>query len=333
MNDQSESAENQQSPPSLQPERAALSVVLEKRARDYGTPEWFKREKLHLIEHAKAVDSFGAAARSFQKIVDLGVDGDAEIRAALHTAGVVHYARPFSNNRSGTADIGLKVQFAKRIIKDHPKYDAEIHRQLIDLRDKLIAHSDADYADGRLFRKTLHLSDGLEQRDVLAGACLVTQTVHLLNDMALADRYLAHANAAGEAASAKLAQRLERFVQAGREYPDAMKTAAKADPPPPIAGPRFNVSPENRMATVPVTLLNPHAVLTRPPLTIGGDGYAYRGFALGVDVSAELRWRGPDWSETAIAWGHIDASRDSVNKQESMAPPPLLTEPGKSGGS
>jgi hypothetical protein len=36
------------------------------------TPEWFNREKLDLIEHLKAVDSFSAAARSFQKLADLG---------------------------------------------------------------------------------------------------------------------------------------------------------------------------------------------------------------------------------------------------------------------
>jgi len=40
-----------------------------------GTVEWFKRERLHLIEFAKAIDGFGAARRSFQKLIELGPDG------------------------------------------------------------------------------------------------------------------------------------------------------------------------------------------------------------------------------------------------------------------
>jgi hypothetical protein len=60
-----------------------------------GTVEWFKRERLHLIEIAKAIDSFEAARRSFQKLVDLGSDGDPDLRAALHTSAVINYARPF----------------------------------------------------------------------------------------------------------------------------------------------------------------------------------------------------------------------------------------------
>src|SRR6185436_17422715 len=108
--------------------------------RDRGSAEWFKREKFRLIEQLKAIDSFAAAARSFQKLVQMGDDSDTEVRSALHTAAVVHYGRPFSNNRSAGG-----ARFELGVIKKHAKYDGEIHRQLIVLRNKLIAHSDHDY--------------------------------------------------------------------------------------------------------------------------------------------------------------------------------------------
>src|SRR6187549_1555035 len=107
-----------------------------------GTVEWFKREKLHLIEFAKAIDGFAAAHRSFHKLIELGPDGDADLRAALHTSGVIYYARPFVNNKR--AD-GVRAAFPKNVVKRYPNYVEEIHRELIDLRQKPIAHSDRDY--------------------------------------------------------------------------------------------------------------------------------------------------------------------------------------------
>jgi hypothetical protein len=141
-----------------------------------GTTDWFKLERLRLIEQIKAVDSFGAAARSFQKVVETR-DADTEVSAALHTAGVVHYGRPFSNNRGG------RVPFTKKVIKDHPKYDDQIHEQLMVLRNKLIAHSDQDYVDTRLFAKMVNIDrDDLGRLTVLAGVSLVTKTVHSLHN-------------------------------------------------------------------------------------------------------------------------------------------------------
>ena len=100
-----------------------------------GTVEWFKRERLHLIEIAKAIDGFGAARRSFQKLVDLGSDGDPDLTAALHTSAVINYARPFVNN---TRADGVRVAFRKNVVKGHIKYVDEVHQELINLRQKPI---------------------------------------------------------------------------------------------------------------------------------------------------------------------------------------------------
>jgi hypothetical protein len=265
-----------------------------------GTIEWFKHERLHLVEHAKAVDSFGAAARSFQRLVELGVTADDQVRSALHTAGVVEYARPFSRNKTGKGDF----EFAKSIIKDHPRYSEEIHQQLVTLRQKLIAHSDRDYADGRLFRKLFSLDikrDGQTERgEVFAGVCLVTQTVHALNDVTLAERYLAHVLAAEDAAHTILLKRLEDFALAGREFPDQIKAAAPPESKRIILGDRFELSPDAQEVRLPNTVLNPHAVLSRPPLGFGLDGYAYRGFGVSGDLAGDVVRRDDDGTETTV---------------------------------
>jgi hypothetical protein len=66
---------------------------------DRNSPEWFTREKFALIEHLKALDGFSEAMNSFQKLVELGGTAATEVRAALHTAGVIYYARPFITDK------------------------------------------------------------------------------------------------------------------------------------------------------------------------------------------------------------------------------------------
>jgi hypothetical protein len=96
-----------------------------------GKQEWFTREKRDLIETAKAADSFSAAVSSFRKMVELGITADADVRSALHTSGVINYARPFSNNLSGKD--GRRTTFAKKIVKGHQS-DVSQMSQLRDVR-------------------------------------------------------------------------------------------------------------------------------------------------------------------------------------------------------
>jgi hypothetical protein len=52
--------------------------------------------------------------------------------------------------------------------------------------------------------------------------------------------------------------------------------------------------------SVPAQMLNPHAVLTHPPLKLGPGGYVFRGFAVQVDVSTEITRTGDDGSKSVF---------------------------------
>jgi hypothetical protein len=265
-----------------------------------GTAEWFKREKLDLLKHLKAVDSFAAAAGNFQKLVELGHTTETEVvGAALHTAGVIHYARPFIE----------KNRFRSGIIKKHSDYDERIHRQLIDLRNKLIAHSDSDYADARLFRKELSFEDknGSVEFKVLVGGSLLTQTVHMIDDPALAKRCLIHVTAVATTAHSDLRRRFEEFARAGQECPAALEAAASIEPRSPIKLEPFQASN---------AVLNPHAVLTKPPLIIQ-DGYAYRALTVQIDVPTEVIRQDDDGSESRFWWGPVSHPDERQGETES----------------
>jgi len=269
------------------------------RQADFGTVDWFKRERLHLIEMAKAIDSFAAARRSFQKLVDLGSDGDPDLTAALHTSAVINYARPFVNN---TRADGVRAAFRKNVVKGHINYVEEVHQELIDLRQKLVAHSDRDYVDGRLFRKLLALEIEGEHTEFLVGAIVVTQTVQTVHDMALAERFLSHIRAVEEAAYTAATKRLEDFVRAGQRFPKQMQQArVSAGAKPRIKTERFEMAPD-KPVIVPFQMLNPHAVLTNPPLKLGPGGYVFRGFVVHVEVSTEITRTGDDGSKAVFTW-------------------------------
>jgi hypothetical protein len=207
-----------------------------------GSVEWFKHERLHLIEFAKAIDSFGAARCSFQKLIKLGLDGDPNLRASLHTSGVISYARPFVSN---TRADGIRAAFPKKVIKKHTNYIEGVHRELIDLRQKLVAHSDRDYVDGRLFRKLLSLEIEQEQTEFLVGATV----------------------------------------------------------------------------DVPSYTINPHAVLTMPPLKLGPGGYVFRGFAMQIDLSTEITRTADDGSKAVFRWEVIkDSDSDDAVSNASESP-------------
>ena len=264
-----------------------------------GTVEWFKRERLHLIETAKAVDSFGAARRSFQKLVDLGSDGDPDLTAALHTSAVINYARPFVNN---TRADGLRVAFPKNDVKGHTNFVEEVHQELIVLRQKLVAHSDRDYVDGRLFKKLWALDIEGEHTEFLVGGTVATLTVQTVHDMTLAQRFLSHISAVEEAACTAATKRVvEDFVRAGQRFPEQLQSSRSAGAGPRIKTERFEMPPD-KSVSVPFQMLNPYAVLKQPPLKLGPGGYVFRGFGVHVEVFTEITRTRDDGSKDVFTW-------------------------------
>jgi len=75
------------------------------------------------------------------------------------------------------------------------------------------------------------------------------------------------------------------------------------------------MSPD-KPVTVPSHTINPHAVLTKPPLKLGSAGYVFRGFAVQVDLSTEITRTADDGSKAVFRWDVTKASDsdDAVSK-------------------
>lgn len=119
---------------------------------DEGTPEWFKERKRRIVSHARALDCIASARRSITSLLVNWDNPDPEVRAALHSATVISYARPFSDNR----DIrGRWSKYPERYL-NHERFDQALHRHLLVLRSKLIAHHDSEYLSAKLLHTGSH---------------------------------------------------------------------------------------------------------------------------------------------------------------------------------
>jgi hypothetical protein len=180
-----------------------------------GTAEWFYHRKRQIIAHAKATDDFAFAVSTFRALIKAEPEGDIEPQAALHSAGVVSYARPFS----------CDPIFPKRLVGNQPGFRDDIHNQLILLRHKLVAHSDAEFAHGRLFVGSMEFNLESGTAKVPSGAVVMTRNIHTVQDFELAKAYLSHSEAAAQAASDTLHDALGEYALATAKYPEAFATS------------------------------------------------------------------------------------------------------------
>ena len=64
-----------------------------------GTAEWFSVRTGQITRHARALDCVFSARCSINSLITNWENRDTEVRAALHSAAVISYARPFCRNR------------------------------------------------------------------------------------------------------------------------------------------------------------------------------------------------------------------------------------------
>ncbi len=178
-----------------------------------GSADWFRHRKRDLIEHAKAFDAFRC-------VPHLPADVDVEIRSALLSSAVVSYGKPFKESR----DLQRRPlpRLNKNLINRQSGFDDEVHEELIDLRDKIVAHSDAAYVDARVLVKRLTNFTFERKRavdDPVLGAVVMMNAVHISTDQNLAARMQAHVQSAAEAMIPLVEDELEDYARAANEFP------------------------------------------------------------------------------------------------------------------
>jgi hypothetical protein len=109
-----------------------------KKLANKGSVEWFEHSRRRCVDHLRALLSIRMARDGANAILRQWKSQSAEINSALHSSCVIAYARPFTNAATKNGN----VKYPTKRLMAASGFDKELHDHILDLRHRLIAHSD-----------------------------------------------------------------------------------------------------------------------------------------------------------------------------------------------
>lgn len=174
-----------------------------------GTEKWFEYARQKCVDHLRALLSIRSSHENILRILDRWGREDPAVLAALHSAAVTAYARPFTGAETRFG----KVKYQESSLKGAMGFDRELHTHLLNLRNKMIAHADYDVLASTMYVQTV----GDEQLPLSIG--INVKVIFGIESRELADRYLAHFGACMTAIETTLNQELNELAAEAKKYP------------------------------------------------------------------------------------------------------------------
>lgn len=116
-----------------------------------GSAEWFEQARRRCVDHLRTLLSLRMARDSANAMLQHWNSQSAEANSALHSSCVIAYGRPFTNAATKRGNI----RYPTKNLTATPGFDKELHLHLLDLRNRLIAHSDYDVFPSSMYLQTM----------------------------------------------------------------------------------------------------------------------------------------------------------------------------------
>jgi hypothetical protein len=246
-------------------------------------PQWrssdFQKRKRSVARYLRGLDALAAAKRAIKTLIAEWANPSDEIKSALHTAAVINYARPF----------GQGAGLPSKILKSEG-FDRDLHGHILQIRDKLVAHSDTQFLQARVLHTVVAINLDGARIPIPLNISAHVKALHLLADIELAKRYDAHIGAALKFLYAKVNEMLVEIQTAALTNPEE---ALHTPEPGRIIG---YLSRDNKIESgmpFPIPPLEGNELATIPPpqLTAGNDGYMYRQISMTANVLGAVHIR------------------------------------------
>ena len=272
-----------------------------------GTTEWFKLQVKLILRTAHAFDSLSSAHRYAKKLVDT-IDQDEAVTAALHDAAIVAYGKAFLE----------QPEYPSRHLHDRENFDKELHSRLLDMRNKLVAHSDKAYVASEL--GTIDIGLDVSVADVkyivrVPQACAIRlKTLHSIGSKPLAEALLSHIAAAVQGAHDDITAKCSEYLRLAAAHPDA-RPAGK-EPSKAIFRSRMELSGGHVDIPQLQTIL---PAMTEPRISLESDGLIYRVLTMQVRMQGKTTVELPGGNTIELeispaALPSADADADAENK-------------------
>jgi hypothetical protein len=248
--------------------------------------------------------------------LDAGEELDPLIAAALHSAHVVSYSRPFKDSISKS---GERFRYPVSRISDAEGFDRELHDHLLTLRDGMVAHSDPGLADRMVNHGVAQLTVGEEQRHVIFQASVQSTAIFGFARPDAVDSQRKHVAAGLARAQKRLSSDLQEYIRVLQDNPAALMDEVEKD------AMRKMVIAEGLSMHGGGTVTNriPSAIgmLKSPQFQTGQDDYVYTALESVERVTGAVIVRGKDGKghEYKLGWSskapRLEAS-DAPNRNE-----------------
>jgi hypothetical protein len=185
-----------------------LGKVMTKAPKE-GTIEWFDRARHRCIDHLRALLSIRSAHECIQVNLSQWDSMQPIVRAALHSNCVIAYARPFTPAMTKHG----KIRYPVKEIQSASGFDKELHQHIMDLRDRIVAHSDYDVFPSTMFLQAI----GDEKLPISLGINVKGLVGIATRD--LAERYEKHLSSCASAIESALNADCLYLTEQARIYP------------------------------------------------------------------------------------------------------------------
>lgn len=160
-------------------------MARENKLNERGSTGWFDASRRRCVDHLRALLSIKMARASMLDLLGGWDSQPPTIKSALHSACVISYARTFVHSETNAG----KITYPTRQLMKASGFDSELHKHILDLRNRMIAHG--DYG---VFPSTMYVqSIGDERLPIILG--INVKSMFGVSERSLADRYLTHLSA------------------------------------------------------------------------------------------------------------------------------------------
>jgi hypothetical protein len=229
-----------------------------KKAPEKGSVEWFEQSRFRCVDHLRALLSHRASLENAGAILRHWGLQSAEYSSALHSSCVISYARPFTSASTKNGNI----KYPTRRLIATTGFDKELHAHILDLRNRLIAHS--DYG---VFPSTMYLQVMGDQRLPLTLGINV-KALYGIESFGLAARYEKHFSICCNAIEQMLNLECKELASEARIHPNEFNKTHN------LPETRQTISLDQQSKTLPGPT-GPAAIVENPAFGEGLSGYRY----------------------------------------------------------
>ena len=226
----------------------------------FGTAPWFETKRRQCVDHLRAYLSIDTARQYADFISKNWQAGNELLIGGLHSAAVVAYCRPFTENKTKAG----RRYYPDKKIRKCDGFDPDLHSHILELRHKLIAHADYGVLQSTMF---MHMI-GDERRPVDFG--INVAMLHGIKNRELVERYQSHFNACVRHIVATQNLEMKELAKGIEQYPHVFSNVMNEEVVIPLV--ESNPSVWSKLENPP----NKYGTVETPEFSAEFQGYSYR---------------------------------------------------------